>query len=203
MFTGLASPCLFNNSAHLNRNTFILSDPVWPAKRGVGAISSVLLASCFTVTNLSCSYVTLFFTSLFSSRKISFPVLSSWPVLTPPLLLLPLSSSFVSSPSYFIFSNLFSVLHSCVILFSSPTCLISFFLHLFVSFPLFFLIFFSFSFHFLPCCFLHFPSSSHQVSSPFFLFPFLLPLMFSYSSTELIIVCTVLIMDCWKSVYLP
>ena len=40
VFAGLSSRCLFNNSAHLSRNTFALSAPVWPAERGDGVTSS-------------------------------------------------------------------------------------------------------------------------------------------------------------------
>ena len=34
MFAGLSSCCLFNNSVHLSRSTFVLSAPVCPAERG-------------------------------------------------------------------------------------------------------------------------------------------------------------------------
>jgi len=45
VFAGLSSCCLFNNAAHLSRNTFALSAPVWPAERGGGVTSSLAVIS--------------------------------------------------------------------------------------------------------------------------------------------------------------
>lgn len=47
MFTGLSSCRLFNNAAHLSRNTFVLSAPVCPAERG-DAVRTLLPVISFT-----------------------------------------------------------------------------------------------------------------------------------------------------------
>lgn len=52
MLAGLSSCCLFNNSAHLSRNTFALSAPVWPAERA-DCVTSSQSASLSVVTPLS------------------------------------------------------------------------------------------------------------------------------------------------------